>query len=44
MLVTLLPGQSVTFETRTAADLTLEQLVDPLVLRSANQLVTGADR
>ena len=39
MLVTLLPGESVTFETRTAAELTHEQLVAPLVLRSANQLI-----
>jgi beta-mannosidase len=44
MLITLLPGESVTFETRTAAELTHEQLVDPLVLRSANQLITGSDR
>jgi beta-mannosidase len=44
MLITLLPGESVTFETRTAAELTHEQLVDPLVLRSANQLLTTADQ
>jgi beta-mannosidase len=39
MLITLLPGESVTFEVRTTAELTHEQLLDPLVLRSANQLV-----
>jgi beta-mannosidase len=39
MLITLLPGETVTFETRTCAQLTPEQLIDPLVLRSANQLI-----
>jgi beta-mannosidase len=39
MLVTLLPGESVTFSIQTSATMTLEQLTDPLVLRSANQLV-----
>jgi beta-mannosidase len=39
MLVTLLPGESATFAIVTNAYLTLEQLTDPLVLRSANQLV-----
>ncbi|NUT32143.1 MAG: glycoside hydrolase family 2 protein [Hamadaea sp.] len=38
-LVTLLPGETVTFDIRTAADVALEAFVDPLVLRSANQLV-----
>ncbi|HEY5051171.1 MAG TPA: glycoside hydrolase family 2 protein, partial [Acidothermaceae bacterium] len=41
MLVTLLPGESVVFTITTSAQLSLEQLTDPLVLRSANQLVTG---
>jgi beta-mannosidase len=40
MLVTLLPGESATFTIRTAATLTKEQLTDPLVLRSANQLTS----
>ncbi len=40
MLVTLLPGESATFMIRTAAVLTTEQLTDPLVLRSANQLTS----
>jgi beta-mannosidase len=39
MLVTLLPGESVTFTIVTQACLTIEQLTDPLVLRCANQLV-----
>jgi beta-mannosidase len=39
MLVTLLPGESVTFSIQTSATMTLEQLTDPLVLRNANQLV-----
>jgi len=42
MLVTLLPGETTTFTIRTTAVLTKEQLTDPLVLRSANQLVAGA--
>jgi len=41
MLVSLLPGESVTFVITTSAVLSLEQLTDPLVLRSANQLVAG---
>src|SRR6266702_3933286 len=40
MLATLLPGESATFTIRTAAVLTKEQLTDPLVLRSANQLTS----
>ena len=39
MLVTLLPGDTVTFTIRSAAALTDAQLTDPLVLRSANQLL-----
>lgn len=39
MLVTMLPGESVAFTITTSAELTFEQLTDPLVLRSANQLV-----
>ena len=39
MLVTLLPGDCVTFAIRSAAALTGAQLTDPLVLRSANQLL-----
>jgi beta-mannosidase len=39
MLVTLLPGESTVFAITTSAPMTLEQLTDPLVLRSANQLV-----
>jgi beta-mannosidase len=41
MLVTLLPGESVVFTITTSAQLSLEQMTDPLVLRSANQLVAG---
>jgi beta-mannosidase len=41
MLVTLLPGESTVFTITTSAQLTLEQMTDPLVLRSANQLVAG---
>ena len=41
MLVTLLPGESVSFMITTEACLTIEQLTDPLVLRCANQLVAG---
>lgn len=45
MLVTLLPGESAVFVITTSATLTYEQLTDPLVLRSANQLVrAGAVR
>jgi beta-mannosidase len=39
MLVTLLPGETAVFTISTTATLTLEQVTDPLVLRSANQLV-----
>jgi beta-mannosidase len=39
MLVTLLPGERAVFGVATSAPLTLEQLIDPRVLRSANQLV-----
>jgi beta-mannosidase len=39
MLITLLPGENVVFAIATAAPMTLEQVTDPLVLRSANQLV-----
>jgi beta-mannosidase len=38
-LVTLLPGENATFNVRTAATITPEAFLDPLVLRSANQLV-----
>jgi hypothetical protein len=41
MLVSLLPGESVVFAITTSAVLSHEQLIDPLVLRSANQLVAG---
>ncbi len=41
MLVTMLPGETVNFVITTAATLHLEQLRDPLVLRSANQLVAA---
>jgi beta-mannosidase len=41
MLVTLLPGESVVFAIKTSAVLSHEQLIDPLILRSANQLVAG---
>ncbi len=40
MLVTLLPDESAMFTIRTVAVLTREQLTDPLVLRSANQLTS----
>jgi len=40
MLATLLPGESATFTIGTAAVLTKDQLTDPLVLRSANQLTS----
>jgi hypothetical protein len=40
-----LPGESAVFMITTSASLTYEQLTDPLVLRSANQLVTaGVER
>jgi len=41
MLISLLPGESAVFAITTSAELSLEQLTDPLVLRSANQLVAG---
>ena len=46
MLVTLLPGEQTSIVVRTAAVLLADQLRDPQVLRSANQLVTArsADR
>ena len=43
-LVTLLPGETATFDIRTAATVAPEAFLDPLVLRSANQLVVGPDR
>ena len=39
-LVTLLPGESATFDIRTGAAVEPTAFLDPLVLRSANQLVT----
>ncbi len=41
MLVTLLPGESATFTIATAATLQQAWFDDPLVVRSANQLVTA---
>ncbi|HEY5455148.1 MAG TPA: hypothetical protein VIJ96_06750 [Acidothermaceae bacterium] len=41
MLISLLPGESAVFAITTSAVLSLGQLTDPLVLRSANQLVAG---
>ena len=38
-LVTLLPGESATLDIRTAAAVEPESFLDPLVLRSANQLI-----
>lgn len=38
-LVTLLPGETATFDIRTTATVDPEAFADPLVLRSANQLV-----
>jgi beta-mannosidase len=38
-LVTLLPGETAIFEIRTTASVVPEAFLDPLVLRSANQLV-----
>jgi beta-mannosidase len=43
-LVTLLPGETATFDIRTAATVGPEAFLDPLVLRSANQLVAGPHR
>ena len=40
MLLTLLPGESATIGVTTAADVPPEAFLDPLVLRSVNQLVT----
>ena len=42
MLVTLLPGESAAFTVTTGAELTGDQVADPLVLRCANQLVAAA--
>lgn len=42
MLVTLLPGETASFTIRTGAELREDELVDPLVLRSANQLAVRA--
>ncbi|TFD50237.1 glycoside hydrolase family 2 protein [Cryobacterium frigoriphilum] len=39
MLVTLLPGEHVDFDITSESDLTVTDLANPLVLRSANQLV-----
>jgi cephalosporin-C deacetylase len=41
MLCTLLPGETARFTVRTKARLTAQQLSDPSVLRSANQLVAA---
>ncbi|GAA1696430.1 glycoside hydrolase family 2 protein [Fodinicola feengrottensis] len=41
MLVTLLPGETVMFEVRTAVDLDPALLTGPTVVRTANQLVSG---
>jgi beta-mannosidase len=41
-LITLCRGESATFRVRTRADLDVEQLTSPLVLRTANQLVAAA--
>lgn len=43
-LVTLLPGESVTLRVSTAVDLDPDELLAPLVVRSANQLVAAAQR
>lgn len=43
-LVTLLPGETATFNISTVATVEPEAFLDPLVLRSANQLVEGRDR
>ncbi|WP_223169220.1 MULTISPECIES: glycoside hydrolase family 2 protein [Microbacterium] len=42
LLTTLLPGESVVITISTKQALTVDQLADPRVLRSANQLVAGA--
>lgn len=41
MLVTLLPGESITFDVASLRDLAPEELLAPAVLRSANQLLRG---
>lgn len=41
MLITLLPGEQIRIHVRTTAELSPAQLSDPLVLRSANQLVAS---
>jgi beta-mannosidase len=43
-LVTLLAGETATFNVRTAATVEPEIFLDPLVLRSANQLVAAQNR
>jgi beta-mannosidase len=43
-LVTLLPGESATFVVHTAAEVEPEAFLDPLVLRSANQLTRVSAR
>ena len=42
MLITLLPGETVTFEVRSDVDFDPRQLLERRVLRSANQLLTPA--
>jgi beta-mannosidase len=44
MLVTLLPGESVTWQVRCPSTIEPSSFLDPLVLRSANQLVSTARR
>jgi beta-mannosidase len=39
MLLTLLPGESATIAVRTGAEVPPEAFLDPLVLRSVNQLL-----
>ncbi len=43
-LVTLLPGEAATFDIHTGADVAPEAFLDPLVLRSANQLTRVSAR
>lgn len=43
-LVTLLPGETATFDIRTGTTVGSAAFLDPLVLRSANQPVTGPGR
>ena len=42
MLLTLFPGERVTISVFTEAELSYDDLISPLVLRHANQLVTAA--